>query len=274
MKKALSLARNWVPPIVVRWLNQMRGGGISFDGDFDTWDNAAAQCSGYDSDEIREKVLAATIKVKSGEAAFERDSVTFEQMEYVWPLLSALMWAAARDFGKLNVLDFGGALGSTYFQNRKFLNALPEVRWNVVEQARYVEAGTANIQDEQLRFYHSIEQCLRQTRPNVILLSGVLQYLESPFDIIASVSEIGARTLIIDRTPFAKNSDRKFVIQRVPASIYAASYPMHVFSHPEFMNALDPSWGIVASHLCPEGFVRSTSGIEFSFQGMLMQSQS
>ena len=79
--------------------------------------------------------------VVDGRAAYERDSVLFEEVEYVWPLLASLMWVGARHLGSLNVLDFGGSLGSTYFQNRIFLATLPSVRWNIVEQPRHVEVG-------------------------------------------------------------------------------------------------------------------------------------
>jgi len=122
------VARDWLPPVLARWLRRVRGMGVSFEGDFATWEEARAHCTGYDSEAIFTAVLAATLKVKHGKAAFERDSVTFEQVEYAWPVLSGLMWAAARNGGKLNVLDFGGALGSAYFQNKKFLKSLAEVR--------------------------------------------------------------------------------------------------------------------------------------------------
>jgi hypothetical protein len=61
------------------------------------------------------------------------------------------------------------------------------------------------------------------------------------------------------------------MIQRVPPSIYAASYPMWVFSLQGFMQMLDADWRLVASNLSPEGLVQSTSGFEFSFQGMLLE---
>jgi putative methyltransferase (TIGR04325 family) len=38
-------------------------------------------------------------------------------------------------------LDFGGSLGSSYFQNKKFLDALRLVEWNVVEQENFVATG-------------------------------------------------------------------------------------------------------------------------------------
>lgn len=272
MNALKALARDWLPPVLGRCLRQVRIGGIRFEGDFSTWEEARVHCTGYDAQEILAKVLAATLKVKRGEAVFERDSVLFDQSEYAWPVLSGLMWAAARDGGRLNVLDFGGALGSSYFQNRKLLQTLPDVCWNVVEQAHYVDAGRIHIQEEKLRFHKTIEECLIDNQPNVVLLSSVLQYLESPIDIIKRLSGTGATYLIIDRTPFSSHDHNRLMIQHVPSNIYKASYPMWVFSLPMFMQqVLDGDWRLSASIPSPEGLVRSANGFEFSFQGMLLE---
>lgn len=275
MKEIKAIAKNWLPPVVLNWarkiVHKKQGEPIQFDGDFATWAEARVQCGGYAAENILSKVLDATLKVKRGEAAFERDSVVFDEIEYSWPLLAALMLAAARNFGKLNVLDFGGALGSTYFQHRKFLQALPEVLWNVVEQSHYVEAGIARIQDTQLRFFKTVEECLDENQPNVIVLSSVLQYIESPIDVIKQLSSSGATYLLIDRTPFSSDSDDKILIQRVPPSIYTASYPIRVSSSRKFIRMLAADWHLVASNLSVEGRVNTSTGFEFTFQGMLLE---
>ena len=81
--------------------------------------------------------------------------------------------------------------------------------WNVVEQSHYVEAGQTHIQDHQLRFYKTIEECLVENEPNVILLSSVLQYLEDPLYLIKKFSASKATCLIIDRTPFSSSECRQ-----------------------------------------------------------------
>ena len=266
-----TLANEWLPPIIVQSIRWRCGRSTRFEGDFATWGEAAVRCTGYSAREILAKVLAATLKVKRGEAAFERDSVLFDEVEHTWPVLAGLMWAAARNGGRLNVLDFGGALGSSYFQTRPFWQALPQVRWSIVEQAHYVEVGQAQIQDERLRFYYTNAECLRENQPNVILLSSVLQYLASPTAVLAELASTGADCLIIDRTPFSNGSEGRIVIQRVPPSIYCASYPMWVLSELEIMNILGRHWHLVASNLSSEGFVESTEGVKFSFQGLLFE---
>jgi len=267
------VARDWLPPVLARWLRRVRGMAVSFEGDFATWEEARAHCTGYDGEVILARVLASTLKVKHGEAAFERDSVLFDEIEYVWPVLAGLMWAAARNGGKLNVLDFGGALGSAYFQNKRFLQSLSEVRWNVVEQPHYVDAGQTHIQDERLRFYKTIESCLAENQPNVIILSSVLQYLASPDDIVKQLNKVGATCLIVDRTPFSGSEDNKLIIQHVPPSIYKASYPMWIFSRLKFEQKFAANWNVVATNLSPEGHIRTNKEFDFSFEGLLLESR-
>lgn len=265
------IAHEYLPPILVRLLQKLRGGGISFGGDYATWTDAKAHSSGYDADDILAKVLAATLKVKRGEAAFERDSVVFDRVQYTWPVLAGLMWAAARNDGRLNVLDFGGALGGSYFQNRKFLEVLADVRWNVVEQGHYVKSGKKHIQDEILRFYPTISACMLENTPNVILLSSVLQYLEKPINILQELRNVGAAVMIIDKTPLANIHGDKLLIQQVPTSIYSASYPMWVLSFATLSEELERHWRIVNRFLGPEGHVRSKDGLSFSFEGLLLE---
>lgn len=230
MSALKSLARNWLPPVVASMLRKSRGVDICFEGKFATWEAAAAHCTGYEADQILTKVLEATLKVKRGEAAFERDSVLFDQIEYSWPVTAGLLWSAARSDGRLDVLDFGGALGSSYFQNRKFLQPLKEVRWNVVEQEHYVSAGKKHVQDKTLRFYSTVDSCLRDNMPNVILLSSVLQYLPDPDSVLDKLIRIGASSIILDRMPYLNSAKGTLIkIQKIPSSIYPASYPCRFF---------------------------------------------
>jgi putative methyltransferase (TIGR04325 family) len=220
------IARDWMPPALLRVLRKMRREGrVTFEGPFATWDEAMRMSSGYDSQQILDKVLAATVKVKNGQAAYERDSVLFDEVQYAWPAVAGLMWAAAQDSGRLSVLDFGGSLGSSYFQNRQLLKDIKDVRWSIIEQAHFVKAGKQHLQDEQLRFYEAIDECVKAEKPNVVLLSSALQYVEKPYEILESLSEIGAILFIVDRTPFWSENTESLVIQQVPPRIYPASYP-------------------------------------------------
>jgi hypothetical protein len=264
------LLKNCLPIGVARLIKYYRADTVHFEGDYATWEEAAAQCVGYDSTSILSKVLDATLLVKRGEAAFERDSVVFDEIEYSWPITAGLMWAAAQSGGRLSVLDFGGALGSSYFQNAAFLSPLPSVRWSVVEQSHYVLAGRDHIQSDSIRFYSSIEECLTENTPNVVLLSSVMQYLANVDDLIERMNDTSANIVIIDRTPFTNEVTDKICIQTVPKQIYQATYPMRVFSLTTFLHRFR-GWEVVAKTASPAGSLVSRGGFDIQFQGFILR---
>jgi putative methyltransferase (TIGR04325 family) len=241
-------ARLLLPPIVLKLRNSFKNARqekeisdapsevYGWSGNFGSWEDAKKQCSGYDSDIIIEKVKNSLLKVKNGEAVHERDSVLFNEITYSFPLLAALMWVAARKDGKLNVLDFGGSLGSTYFQNRLFLKDLSEVNWNIVEQEKFIIEGKKNFESSKLRFYRSVEDCLEENKPDVVLLSGVLQYLEKPYEFLRNLEQFDFEYIFIARTAFFDEFDDILTIQKVPPAIYDASYPAWFFSEEKFLN--------------------------------------
>jgi putative methyltransferase (TIGR04325 family) len=263
------------PPILVQAHHALRNrvkkdismqDGLYLAGNYSSWAEALAASTGYDSEIILEKTRAALLKVKRGEAVYERDSVLFDEIQYSWPLLAGLMWAAAQSGGRLNVLDFGGSLGTTYFQNRRFLERLPAVRWNIIEQPRWAEVGKADFEDEHLKFYGDINACLAETQPNVIVLSSVLQYLEQPFEVLRTLSATPCNHLIVDRTPFWDGPADRLCVQYVPASIYAASYPSWIFSLHRFRSFLNESWEIVAEFDDPD---RLPGPVVFGYKGII-----
>lgn len=219
-----------VPPVirdVIKWMN---GEAIEFVGSYSSWERAAQEASGYDDETILAKVRAATNKVKNGEAAFERDSIFFDAPQYPFPLLAVLLRAAVDKGSCLTVLDFGGALGSSYYQCREFLAGVEDLRWCVVEQSHYVHCGRESFECENLRFFESIEECVIGEAPNVALLSGVLQYLEKPLELLATVADLGADYVVVDRTPFSVIAEERLTVQLVSESLYKASYPAWLFN--------------------------------------------
>lgn len=244
-KRHVSLGRSLVellPPALARSVYRLRSNSIRFEGPFESWDAASANSSGYDSDDILLRVLGATLTVKRGEAAFERDSVLFDDIDYPWPATAGLMWAAARSNGRLDVLDFGGSLGSSYFQHARLLSALVDVRWNVVEQPHFARAGQAELQDDRLRFHNSIAECLNESNPNVVLISGVLQYLADPEPVIAELRTVGASVVIVDKAVVNTSRRDSIYVQHVPASIYRASYPCRSLSESALIANFTPTY--------------------------------
>lgn len=221
------------PPVILRWC-QAYMYPYGFFGNYDSWEAAVKKTKGYNSEVILEKVKNAMIQVKEGRAAFERDSVLFDKIQYSWPLLAGLLRIASLNKNRLSVLDFGGSLGSSYYQNRVFLSNLDELHWSVVEQDAFVKCGKEHFETKHLKFYIDIKTCKKYEKPDVIILSGVLQYLKQPYQFIDNILKEQFEHIIIDRTSLLLANEDRLTIQKVPAKIYRASYPAWFFSFKKF----------------------------------------
>jgi len=213
-----------------------RGESNHFSGDYPSWQAALNAAGGYDTPMILKRVREAALKVKRGEAVFERDSVCFDHEEYRWPTLACLLRVAAENGGKLRVLDFGGSLGSFYFQHKKHFQHLKQVRWAVVEQSHYAACGREEFQGDALQFYETTEECLAEGAVDVVFCSSVLEYLEKPYDMLADLAKSDASYILLDRTPFIEGEKDRLTVQHVPPSIYSASYPAWFFSGQHFLD--------------------------------------
>lgn len=222
-------------------------------GDYTNWSDAQKKCTGYDTSEILNKVKDAALKVKNGEAVYERDSVLFDEVPYSETLITIFKNVAAENNGKLHVVDFGGSLGSSYFQNRLFLQDIKELKWSVVEQKHFIDCGKKYFEDTQLKFYYTIDEAINSEIPMVLLLSSVIQYFEKPYELIQKCIEYNFDYIVVDRTAFIENDKNRITVQVVPESIYKASYPAWFFNEKDFLNAFEKKYEVLS------GFVSDLS---------------
>lgn len=221
---------------------------VCYAGNYGSWHDAMQDSDGYDTDLILHKVRDSLLKVKQGDAVYERDSVIFDEIRYSWPLLAGLLWISSCNSNRLHVLDFGGSLGSSYFQNRHFLSHLAEISWNIVEQPKFVECGKQHFEDNILRFYNSMEECLTYCPCDTILLSGVLPYIEKPHDLLERIIDLGFKYIIIDRIPlFMGNMPDRLTVQNVPMHIYKARYPAWFLNRDGFLSHFKDCYETVAT---------------------------
>lgn len=213
-----------------------------FFGDYSSFGEVASLCKGYSADNIINKTLQSTLKVKNGEAVFERDSYLFDRIQYSYPLLACLFKIALEQNNKLSVLDFGGALGSHYYQNKEFLKPIHIERWTVVEQPAYVNLGNEQIADDTLNFVYRIEDV---KNANVLLSSGTLQYMEDPYSTAKEFIEAGTEYILLDRIQLnAENRDR-LTLQIVPPEIYDAKYPSWFLNEDKLLSIFKEKYNLI-----------------------------
>lgn len=200
--------------------------------EFATWEEGEAACDkyglGYQSDTIFEQVKAATQIVRNNEGVYEQDGIVYNKLLINYELMSSFMYICAKD-GYLNVIDFGGSLGSTFFRYRNVFSKL-NVKWTVIEQKHFVDYGKEEVPEVQFKYY--LEEC--EDDSNVVLLSGVLSYLENPYEILDRIVSKKIKYIIVDEQAFSKEDVDIIRLQNVPESIYKAVYPARLFSLTKF----------------------------------------
>jgi putative methyltransferase (TIGR04325 family) len=238
----------------LRFILRQQRGSIRFTGDYKSWEDAENVSTGYSTPEILEKTRSAVLKVIAGEAEFERDSVAFNRVRHEFPLLAGLLRSAAAWNGRLSVLDFGGSLGSTYFQSRKFLSIVEDLHWSVVDQPAQVACGQKDFSNDRLHFYRTIADCLSEQQPNVLLLSNVLQYLPKPYQFLEDVIAFKIPHIIMERTALSCTGRDRLTVQHVPALIYNASYPAWFLSEASLRTILEKKYELVCEYPAGESF--------------------
>ena len=217
---------------------------VRYIGDYNSWDAASSECKGYDDAAIIDKVISSTKKVLAGDAVWERDGWLFYEQEYVYHICAAILKCAVQNNNQgVRILDIGGSLGSTYFQNRKYLPDVKNLEYIVAEQARFADYGGKNLEDGTLRFIDSTESFDLYGKIDIVLMSGSLQYIAQYNEIIYKVIEAKPRYVILDRILV---SDRQRVCKEiVPEAIYKGSYPIMIFCENDLVNLFSPDYELI-----------------------------
>ncbi|MCB0803365.1 MAG: methyltransferase, TIGR04325 family [Bacteroidetes bacterium] len=261
------LIKGFIPPHVLTQLKKLKTKKYGWHGNYATWQEAEKESEGYDKQIIVEKVRASLKKVEHGEAVFERDSVLFFEEDFNWPFLTSILYVASKNESQLNVIDFGGSLGSSFFQNQKFLSGISSLNWNVIEQNHFVEIGKNEFQNNQLKFYYTIDECFQEQKPNCLLFSSMLQYVENPYQLLEGVLKYNFETIIIDRMPFNTKKANRICVQKVNPEIYDASYPCHLLEKESFVNFFRKNnYNLHAEFSAIDG-----DGIDYTYKGFIFE---
>jgi putative methyltransferase (TIGR04325 family) len=132
-----------------------------------------------------------------------------------------------------------------------------------------VERGKNLFEDKILKFFSSMDDSVRQGKPNVIIFSSVLQYLETPLAILGSATETGAGTIIIDRTPFLNTPDNKIAVQRAPRDMGRWSLPVWLFSRDQLLAPVSKRYRILAEYDAIDG-TTSYGFRRVDFKGLIL----
>lgn len=225
------LIKEFAPPILntLRWFSFKYG----WKGNYKSFEEAQIKCAGYDENHILKRIIETTNKVRNNEAVYERDGLIYDEVYINYHLLSTLLFISARNKNSLTVIDFGGSLGTSYYQNIKYLSHVENLNWYIIEQENYVNVGKESFENEHVKFFHTMEECLKENpKPDLLLLSSSLQYIKNPYAILKHIQSFKVPYIMLDLVGFNRKSRDRITIQHVPPIFYGveASYPCTFFN--------------------------------------------
>jgi len=266
LNKNISLrdvVKQCLPPFVLNFLKRFLS--KNFFVNYSSWELAEQMSEGYHSDNIIEKVRKSAKLVFNGEATYERDSVIFDRIEYSYSLLASLLFVAANS-KSFKVIDFGGGLGTTYQQNRKFISKIKNVcEWRIVEQERFVAIGKSEFTNKILSFYNTIEEA-NKDGVDVVLFAGSICYVKNPYDFMIKAKVIKAPYIIFDRTPITNETKDTFAVQHVPPSIFKASFPIRNFNYNNIVKFFIDEYELIEEWVCDLQADPNTTAMGFIFK--------
>jgi putative methyltransferase (TIGR04325 family) len=116
----------------------------------------------------------------------------------------------------------------------------------VVEQPGFVAAGREFLRDAPINFFESAEAAEAAGPHDVLLVSTTVQYLEDPGAAVAGWRDQKFTWLLFNNVPLHVGAPDRIAVQRVPAEIYPASYPVRFFNREKFLAPLAADYRIAA----------------------------
>ena len=240
-------------------------------GRYSSWEEAERNSIGYGAPSIAKKIAKAVSAVIANEVAYERDSITFLEPEYSWPVATALLWAASNKKTKLEVVDFGGGLGTSFFQNKPLLAFVDRLDWHIVEQSSFVQEGRKLFQNGLLSFYTNIEECLSAVKPDIAILSSSIQYIQKPYEVLEKIRGASVDIVVFDRTLFSNQADDVITIQHVSPEIFDAAIPVWILNEKRFLEFMQDKYRIFARFGAYKNTAYlDTEGFDFDELGFIM----
>jgi len=241
-------------------------------GNYPDWNAAQRACCHSLLEGQRRAYEQALTEVLEGRALFERDSLLQHHPVTCWPLLFALRDLQAQGTTTPTVLDFGGGLGSVYFQHRAWWGPNNPIRWNVVELPEIAAVGRRRIDDRQLRFFDSLAEATRDHPPDLILAVGVLPMVPDPDALLVDLASLNARWTHVDRCPVTTQRNHNLITRQVvPRSIYESESPFWFFSHDRLVQQLTTHFEIAGKSTSDFDDPVWVEGCHYEWNGYLLR---
>ena len=265
-----NIIKLFIPKIILILYNYFFA-SIRYTKEYSNWKSAEENSLTYNNSIFFEKLESNYDNlIKKNDYKYERDTVLFKEIQYSIPLL-VFFFQIQKKIEDFDILDFGGSLGSTYYQNKELFKNT-KLKWGIVEQSKIVDLGKKKFEINPIKFFYSIQECIANNNPNVAIFSSVVQYLDNFENYIKDLEQSNIKYLILDRIPLTNLSKNIITVQITSKRIYKSSYPITFFSRKILMNFLEKNWDLVSeldSEIDGKNF--KYRGINIIYKAMLLK---
>jgi putative methyltransferase (TIGR04325 family) len=206
---------------------------------YDSFEKAVKGCTTYDDNDIADLVVKKTASlIKS--IVLDRQCV---QNLYVVSLISRRVSSQP-----VNVIDWGGAAGATFFQLVDEFDAIID-RWTVLETPSMV-AKASVLQHGKLNFTSQLTASdLDRNLTNVLWAQGVLNFLPTPLKNLVDLMKDQFQFVYVSRTIVSNNAVEFFIKFNAPLENHGpssnikarqkmTSYPLCVINKVQLFDAM------------------------------------
>jgi len=214
-----------LPPLCSKWYrNYLYQKGIkngtlaAITGDYTSFEEAAQDSGTYDDELYAEKVLQ-TYRDVHGKQSWPMET-------HDWRLLSKVSLGMGQE-GGLRVLDIGGSSGDYFFKLKSFLGKEAIKSWIIVEAKKVVDKMRGI--DPFLKYVSSMDDIDRENLDiNFVFISGTLQYLEKPFQILESLIPLRADFICINKSILWDRPTK--IMKQITPDAMRSSRPIWIFN--------------------------------------------
>ena len=223
----------FLPPKIKVWVRALLSRFTGF-RKVESWESAVRKSSGYESVNIVEPIVAAARQLQSNSQTTFVSNPRYQQIAA--GMLFSISQERFSNGEPIRVLDVGGAGADYFYQFQEFA---PHINfdWTVLETPVLAEAMSNEFGRNltNLRWVSSIENT--NETYDVILCSSVFQYVEKPFELLATLVKKSG-FLIVNRISLVDSSEHFVAMQRIITNGKRASYPVHFFAEKKFLNEM------------------------------------
>lgn len=240
------------------------GNRYGWSGDYGSFAEAQAEAEVIDSNDYVVDVVRKA-KVDGRHTLATPTGPGLEPGGAVAALATALTHRAPGE--RVRILDFGGALGSHYFDAKRLYRDAFGFEWVVSETNTMADAGNEHFANEELRFVADWREA-KDLEPSVVLVRGALQYIEDPIETLRGLLSYGPGHIVLDVLPLIPGERDRLTIQRLRSR--PGAYPCWFFSERLWLEILEEEyavrlrWELRGNH-------EKLDGTKVRFQGLLLQ---